>query len=67
MVQMHIVIMDYESNTVRAFNRAFEVGIDVEYELIQSGEFNPETGSIMFSSHDIHVDIEGLAHFIMHD
>lgn len=67
MVQMHIVIMDYSDNTVRAFSRAFEVGADVEYELMKTGEFNPDTSYLMFTYRDIHIDINDIIHILMHD
>lgn len=67
MVKMHIIIMDYESNTVRAFDRDFEIGADVEYELTKSGEFYPDTSYLLFSPHDIHIIIEGTAGFVMHN
>ena len=67
MVKMHIVIMDYESNTVHAFDRDYEVDADVEYELTESGEFNPDTSYLLFSPHDIRIIIEGTAGFVMHN
>lgn len=57
MAKIYIAIMDYESCSVRVFEREFTLGADIEYELMQSGEFNPDTMYLMFSHESISVTI----------
>lgn len=57
MAKIYIAIMDYESCSVRVFEREFTLGADIEYELMQSGEFNPDTMYLMFSHEGISVTI----------
>lgn len=57
MAKIYIAIMDYESRSIRVFEREFTLGTDVEYELTQSGEFSPDTMYLMFSRESISVTI----------
>lgn len=57
MAKIYIAIMDYESRSIRVFEREFTLGADIEYELTQSGEFNPDTMYLMFSHESISVTI----------
>lgn len=55
MYKLTVAIMDHTTSTIRIFERVFNVEIDVECALIESGDFNPETMSVHWTKDDINI------------
>lgn len=55
MYKLNVAIMDYTTASIRIFERIFDVDVDVERALIESGDFKPDTMNILWTKDNIDV------------
>lgn len=55
MYKLTVAIMDYTTASIRIFERVFDVNVDVEYALIESGDFKPDTMNILWTKDNIDI------------
>ena len=55
MYKLNVAIMDYTTASIRIFERVFDVEVDVEHALIESGDFKPDTMCILWTKDNIDV------------